>query len=108
MDDKAVVDVDEELEFFLVVVTLNLHPLQLFAQFTVALELCTASYPFVVHCLGQEKHKSIIIFWLWRLWFFIFSHFRMTEYINIVPEGTLSVRVSVRLCVSVCVCLWKL
>ena len=31
--------------------------------------------------------------------FIIFSHFRMTEYINIRPEGTLSV------CVSVCVCL---
>ena len=34
--------------------------------------------------------------------FFIFSHFRMTEYFNIGPEGTLSVCVC--LCVSVCVC----
>ena len=35
---------------------------------------------------------------------FIFCHFRMTEYVNIVPEETLSVCI----CVCLCVCLWKL
>ena len=37
---------------------------------------------------------------------FIFSHFRMTEYFNVGPEGTLSVCVCLCLCLSVC--LWKL
>lgn len=57
MNDKSIVDIDEEGHFLIPAGINNIHSLQLFGKTYILLEFITASYSFVIHFLSEIMLK---------------------------------------------------
>lgn len=57
MNDKSIVDVDEEGHFLIHAGINDIHTLQLFGQTYILLKFITASYSFVIHFLSKIEVK---------------------------------------------------
>lgn len=64
MNDKSIVDIDEEGHFLIPAGINNIHSLQLFGQTYILLKFITASNSFVVHFLSEIMVKLELHFFL--------------------------------------------
>ena len=56
MDNKSIIDIDEECQFFIPATCSNVDSLEFLSKPKVALKLCTAGYSFVVHFLHTNTY----------------------------------------------------
>lgn len=69
MNDKSIVDIDEEGHFLIPAGINNIHSLQLFGKTYILLEFITASYSFVIHSLSEIMVKLELQFFYQQIFF---------------------------------------
>lgn len=69
MNDKSIVDIDEEGHFLIPAGINDIHSLQLFGKTYILLEFITASYSFVIHFLSEIMVKLELQFFYQQIFF---------------------------------------